>query len=167
MRFDICSDVHAPNLSACFKFIDQRRECRKHQKATIKITCDNGVVSGTSAGIKKKTVNPERLVVRAELRRWPVWSRGVQVLAETNMIAVNVGKETFNKIFSECPVVKYTRDGGVSMVYVRRTPLPDGFDAYESFTKAWASHPGAINVDFVLYPTVEAAKKQGNRRAQL
>jgi len=237
-RFNRCHR-RFDNLSACGpQGVKVGGLCAKGDRAGITITCENGVRDGASPNIQRRKNGVP--VVTAELRKWPAWTEVLKVHVGTRSIAVNVGRAEFNSMFHECPVVKYTRDGGTSMVYVRITPFtapaapvkkglddllgqccqivwdyglrpheswgstphskrswwdsngcnsvvgdrdaplcetpsptpaptpaptsaseePWEFDAYEAFTQNWPSHPGTINVDYMLFPTVDAAQNK-------
>ena len=58
-------------------------------------------------------------------------------------------------MFAMNPIVQYTRNGAVHSIYKRISEVPDGFDAYSTFTNTWSSTYNTLNEDFKLYNNLE------------
>jgi len=79
------------------------------------------------------------------------WTTAVELSADGQSVVTDIGAADFNAQFEACPVVRYSRNGGVFAVY-KRTNLEDHVSAYNLFTHTWAEHPSnALNSDFELY----------------
>jgi len=74
----------------------------------------------------------------------------------TNLVT-DIGESAFNAAFAKCPVVRSLR-----AVYVRISPVPAGFNAYNVFTKTFSNANNKINEDFKVYATIEDAKSKSN-----
>jgi len=74
-------------------------------------------------------------------------------------VATDIEQTQFNELFNACPVVKYTRNGGVHSVYVRRAGRAE-VDAFSLFTYLWASSNNVLGTDFDIYSS-EADARSG------
>jgi len=70
-------------------------------------------------------------------------------------VTKHVARDKFNAAFEECPVVQYTRNSEVHSIYMRVSPIPDSFDAYDLFTSTWTEHENALHKDFEIYSNYE------------
>ena len=68
----------------------------------------------------------------------------------------------FNKMFSKCPVVQYTRNRKVYSLYKRISPIPSGFDAHHIFAETWSSANNLLHTDFEMYSSLTDLKANKN-----
>jgi len=76
---------------------------------------------------------------------------------DASSLVTNIGKDAFNAAFKKCPVVR-----GLRAVYVRSTPVPSSFNAFDVFTNYWSSANNRLNVDFKLYNSIADARSSSN-----
>ena len=86
----------------------------------------------------------------------------VAVTGRDIAVKTDVGEEAFNAAFEPCPVVQYTHNEDVLVIYMRRTPIPEGFNAYKLFTHTWINTNNVLNIDFELYDTMADLLDQSN-----
>jgi hypothetical protein len=86
------------------------------------------------------------------------WQDAVVLSNDASSVTTNVGQVEFNRMFAECPVVQYTRNGGVHSVYARKSAIPANFDAYAIFTDTWGSSNNNLGTDFQIYDNVGDAR---------
>ena len=70
-------------------------------------------------------------------------------------VKTDAGEKKFNAAFAACPAVQYTRNEAISAVYRRRTPIPEGFNAYKLFTTNWEQSNNMLHKDFEIYDNKE------------
>jgi len=87
------------------------------------------------------------------------WTVGVELTGNGETVAIDIGDTEFDRLFNLCPVVKYTRNGGVHSVYVREAGRPQ-VDAFSLFTYRWANQDNVLNTDFKIYDS-EADARSG------
>lgn len=93
----------------------------------------------------------------------PAPSTDWETVVETSGTAVvtDEGEAHFNYLFSRCPVVRYTRDGRVHSIYVRKSPIT--INAYKVFTETWSSGGNEINHDFDIYDSISDVEAEANK----
>lgn len=84
------------------------------------------------------------------------WTTVVELSADGGAVVADVGKQDFNSMFNQCPVVRYLRNGAVHSVYLRETPV-GSLDAYGLFVDKWSSANNKMGTDFEIYDTLEDA----------
>lgn len=89
----------------------------------------------------------------------PEWTPAVVLQGNGNIVDVDHGELEFNQLFNQCPVVRYTRNGEVHSVYVRRPSAPY-VNGYSLFTYTWSSQDNALGEDFDIYNSLEDARSQ-------
>ena len=89
----------------------------------------------------------------------------VEVSAGGETVIHNIGRDNFNNMFAMNPIVQYTRNGAVHSIYKRISEVPDGFDAYSTFTNTWSSTYNILGTDFELYDNLEDMADDVNKWA--
>jgi len=87
------------------------------------------------------------------------WTTGVALSGNGGTVETDIGQAEFNRLFDSCPVVKYSRNGGVHSVYVRRAGRSE-VDAFSLFTYRWASANNQLNTDFNIYDSEADARSE-------
>jgi hypothetical protein len=89
------------------------------------------------------------------------WTMAVSLTGDGSTVQTDIGQAAFNTLFDNCPVVKYTRNGAVSSVYVRKANRP-GVDAYSLFTYTWVDADNVRGTDFDMYSNEQDAWSGSN-----
>ena len=69
-------------------------------------------------------------------------------------VKTDVGEVEFNAAFNTCSVVQLPHNEEVATVYMCKTLIPEGFNAYKLFTYTWIDTNNVLNKDFELYDNV-------------
>ena len=69
-------------------------------------------------------------------------------------VKTDVGEVEFNAAFNTCFVVQLTHNEEVATVYMRKIPIPEGFNAYKLLIHTWIDTNNVLNKDFELYDNV-------------
>jgi hypothetical protein len=86
----------------------------------------------------------------------PTWTPVVSNIVGSEL---DIGEETFNKLFSKTLILKREcsdcSDDQSVIYYIRTTDIPANLSIYNLMTNVWASENNMLDTDFKLYSTLD------------
>ena len=86
----------------------------------------------------------------------------MQLSSDASATTLDIGIESFNEIFNQCPVLRLVLNGAVFAIYKRLTCMPHALDPHTLFTSYWSDTYNTFNTDFKLYSSEDDAIADAN-----